>query len=1006
MATKRAIIEQLSRDELWAVVDQYGLTVADRRKVDLLVEAVVKAKKVAAREVLDGLKIDRLREIARAVGVDDGGREKAVLAARIAGDNGGDGGPTGGGNGHGGTSNGGAAGRAGGDGDEGAGFSLTAPTGKDGKPRKVTKRSPPPTEGVAGGASAEDVSTYKHDETRPNNPPVGLGDFDRPPPQPKKTYAYDPHLDPTLQWAGKAERTSFEVETVSLHIHEHVSTEAIVRAVKREPAQRDLFARIELPAGKEVDFYKHEVDWKNRLILGDSLVVMNSLLEREHMAGKVQCIYMDPPYGVKFNSNFQPFVHKRDVKDGDDASLTREPEQIQAYRDTWELGVHSYLSYLRDRLLLARELLAESGSVFVQISDENIHRVRSILDEVFGSDNFIAVITVSKTSGLSSPTAKTLTLATTADFVLWYGKNAAEAKYRQLFRPKANSKSRDEVYRHVELADGSRRALTPEEMERGRPNDPSARTYTLSDLSAQKPTTVFEYKYAGRTFHPGKRGWRTTREGFDRLALCRRLHVGGDTLRFVQFEDDFPVVKLTSLWEDTGTGSFLEEKTYVVQTGTKTIERCVLMTTDPGDLVLDPTCGSGTTAYVAEQWGRRWITCDTSRVALALARQRILTARFPYYRLRTPGRVRDGFLYRTVPHITLKSIAQNERLDACKTQEERERVIRDSAEQETLYDQPEQLADKVRVAGPFTVEAIPVASLGDATATASEDGSTDEGGKLETSTDAIPVGAEGDFIGWLIDKVRATGVYFPNGKHVPLATIRPVRGPSEWLHAEAEMGQNGGTKRVAVSFAPRSAPVTPHQVREALSATYGFQVVLFVGFALDPEAGKMITQGIHGRELFFANAAPDLLVGDLLKTKKTTRLFSVFGQPEVRTHTEPDGMVSVEVLGIDLYDPHTGTTSHDTGDNVAAWFVDHDYDGKTFCICQALFPARGMKNPWDKLQKALKGSIDEDKFEQLRKTRSLPFKPGKRVAVKVIDARGNEVIQLVEMGKGKGRSAS
>jgi adenine-specific DNA-methyltransferase len=998
MASKREIIEELNRDELQGLVQDFEVEVADRRKIELLREAAIKAKRFNARDVLERLSRDRLKELCRAFGLDDGGREKEPIVNRILGEE-----------------TKGAAPPPAGDedaGGEGAGgFSLTSPQAKPAGSKKVTRRAPAPSAGTGDTDANGDVRIYKHDHTRPNNPPVGLGDFDRPPPQPKKSYAYDPHLDPQLQWAGKAERTSFDVETVSLHIHEHVSTEAIIRAVRREEAQRSLFAQIELPPSKEVEFYKHEIDWKNRLVLGDSLTVMNSLLEREHMAGKVQCIYMDPPYGVKFNSNFQPFIHKRDVKDGDDASLTREPEQIQAYRDTWELGVHSYLSYLRDRLLLARDLLAEEGSVFVQISDENVHHVREIMSEVFGVESFVSTIVYVKTTGQTVET-----LAPAYDSILWYAKDRSRVKYRELFLPKEGGDEGAGVYTLLRGPGGERRRMSADEREDPRRVPPGWRIYRLDNMTSQSvgrtkgegAASWFKVRIGDKDYTPGEQSrWKTNEAGMTRLLKAQRAVPSGVSLAYVRFLDDFPVKPLSNVWTDTGTGSFTDDKVYVVQTGIKAIQRCLLMTTDPGDIVLDPTCGSGTTAYVAEQWGRRWITCDTSRVALALARQRLLTAKFPFYRLRTPGRVRDGFHYKTVPHITLKSIAQNERLDACTTQEERERVIRDSAEQETLYDQPEQLGDKVRVTGPFTVEAIPMASLGDAGD--HEDAATDVGpdapAPIETSADAIPVGAEGELIAWLTDKVRTTGVYFPNGKHVPLPTIRPVRGPSEWLHAEAEMGQNGSARRVAVSFAPRSAPVTPHQVREALGATYGYQVVLFIGFALDPEAGKMIAQGVHGRELFYANAAPDLLVGDLLKTKKTTRLFSVFGQPDVLPHWQPDGTVQLELLGMDIYDPHTGETHPETGENVAAWFVDHDYDGKTFCICQALFPARGMKNPWEKLQKALKGSIDEETFEQLRSTRSLPFKPGKRIAVKVIDARGNEVIQLLDSAKARRRVA-
>jgi adenine-specific DNA-methyltransferase len=845
---------------------------------------------------------------------------------------------------------------------------------------------PPRSRGIraAKASPANVVEIYKHDDKRKNIPPAGLVDLDKPPAQPTRAYKYDPHLDPQLTWAGKAEHTSFEVDTVSLHIHERVSPEAILRAVRREDVQGDLFARFELPDAKAIDFYQHDVGWANRLVLGDSLVVMNSLLEREQMAGKVQVIYVDPPYGVKFNSNFQPWISKRDVKDADDASLTREPQQIQAYRDTWTLGVHSYLTYLRDRLLLARELLSETGSVFVQIGDENVHLVRSVLDEVMGSDNFCSLISYAKTS-----TTTGRLLPGTNDYILWYAKDCTQVKYRSLYLAKAIGGAGAAKYDQVELPNGERRAMTAaEKADPDRALPRGARPYRLDNLTSPRireaRTGYFPIEIDGRKFLPSQGEWKTNQEGMQRLVAARRVQALKNSLGYVRFIDDFPAFGLTNSWSDVGgIQSRSDPKIYVVQTSTTAIERALLMTSDPGDLVLDPTCGSGTTAVVAEEFGRRWITCDTSRVALALARQRLLTARFPYYRLRST-RVRDGFHYKTIPHVTLKSIAQNARLDDCKTQPDRERVIRDSSEKEVLYDQPEVDNSRIRVTGPFTVEAIPVASL------EQRETLTEAGVAQKLATE----GTANDYLGMMIDLVKRSGVQFPNNRHLVMASLRPVRGPYEYLHAEADI-PNGVTKRAAVSFGPRHAPVTPAQVLGGISETRGYDIVIFIGFACDPEARKIIDAGVHGRELQFANAAPDILVGDLLKTTKTTRLFTAFGAPDVRVAPDEDQMVTVTLAGVDLYDPNSGETEHRNGDEVAAWFVDHDYDGRTFCVCQALFPGSG-KNPWEKLQKALKGTIDEDKFETLCTATSLPFKPGKKVAVKVIDDRGNEVIKLVD----------
>lgn len=970
---RRVALEQLPRDRLAELTARYELEVEDRRAASSHIDAIIRSRKVVFGEVLAGLKREELKEICRALGIDDSGKEKDAIVERILSL----------GNG---ASEAQEAARA------PAAGSAPEPLSLSPSPQLKEKKRRPASTGHRASMGGETVGDYRHDATRVNNPPAGLVEFDRPPPQPTKSYAYDPHLDPTLQWAGKAERTSFDVDTVSLHIHERVSTQAILRAVKREEAQRSLFADFDLPESKIIDFYHHEVGWANRLVLGDSLLVMNSLLEREHMAGKVQCVFMDPPYGVKFNSNFQPSVSRRDVKDGDDASLTREPEQIQAYRDTWTLGIHSYLAYMRDRLLLARDLLAESGSAFVQISDENVHHVREVMDEVFGADNFLSQIAFVKTSAQTSNF-----IPSTADYLLWYARSHEHVKFRELFAPKVVGGRAGGQYTWIEEPSGKRRKMSDAEW--AGDIRPGFRVFRPDNLTSARQgrvygaSGVFPVKHEGREFLPGGgQSWKTNETGAARLVAARRVHALGNTLCYVRYLDDFPVSGFSSVWDDTGNSGFGDARVYVVQTNTRVAARCLLMTTDPGDLVFDPTCGSGTTAFVAEQWGRRWITCDTSRVALTLARQRLLTAKFPFYCLRAQ-QVRDGFVYRTVPHITLKSIAQNPKLDECKTQADCERVIRESADQEVLYDQPEIDGGRVRVTGPFTVEAIPVASLEDPT-----DAST-----AAAAPAPSPSSAGSDYLGMMLDLLRRTGVQFAKTGNLPLPNLRPVKGPYEWLHAETEIGSNGGTKRVAVSFGPRHAPVTPVQVLGGIQETRGYDLVLFVGFACDPEARRVIDAGVHGRELHFAHAAPDILVGDLLKTSKATRLFTVFGAPDVEVHDEPEGLLSVELVEVNLYDPNTGETTRSKGEEVAAWFVDHDYDGRTFCVSQALFPSAGSRDPWEKLQKALKGTIDEDKFAQLRTTRSLPFKAGKKIAIKVIDDRGNEVIKIVDPKAGRSR---
>ncbi|MCG3197115.1 MAG: hypothetical protein GHCLOJNM_01599 [bacterium] len=604
------------------------------------------------------------------------------------------------------------------------------------------------------------IESYEHkDKLRVNNPPVGLVTPDTDPDAgAKKIYAYDPHLDPQLQWAGKAEHTSFEVPTVSLHVHERIDPRTIIEAVRKRPSpqpspsgrgwrgapgegvQLSLFEeeRNE-PLRDAIEFYRHAHGWSNRLVAGDSLLVMNSLLEKEGLAGKVQMIYLDPPYGIRYGSNFQPFVNKRDVKDGKDEDLTAEPEQIRAFRDTWELGIHSYLTYLRDRLLLARELLAESGSVFVQISDENVHHVRSLLQEVFGAGNYCGEIAFRKTSGTSSSLVGTVN-----DFLIWYAKDKAKVKFRQVFRAKTLGGEGTQEYTNVELPDGTIRKLSDEEQ-----SDP-ARLPNGSRVFVADPVVsagggdpndqVLKFQEGSRTYKIDcgpKRHWKTTRAGMEKLWNIGRL-LRAESLRiYKRYFDDFPFLPFNSMWDDTRGETQMD---YVVQTATKVIQRCLLMTTDPGDLVFDPTCGSGTTAYVAEQWGRRWITCDTSRVALTLAKQRLMTAVFDYYELaypspqpsprgrgsdgnplpmgeggRRPGEgeqgVWNGFKYKTVPHVTLKSIANNPDIREGMTRAQIDAAIARHAPQETLYDQPLVDRKKTRVSGPFTVEAVPAPAV-------------------------------------------------------------------------------------------------------------------------------------------------------------------------------------------------------------------------------------------------------------------------------------------------------
>jgi adenine-specific DNA-methyltransferase len=785
--------------------------------------------------------------------------------------------------------------------------------------------------------------------------------------------------------------------------------------------QKSLFGDPELPLHEAVEAYQHEMDWANRLILGDSLLVMNSLLERERMAGQVQMIYIDPPYGIGYNSNFQPRVDRRDVKDGKGEDLTREPEQIRAYRDTWTLGIHSYLTYLRDRLLVAKELLSETGSVFVQIGQDNLHTVRVVLDEVFGAENFVALIPFRK---------KTMPLGGAAieqmdDFLIWYAKSKQDMRYRPLFLHQ--SVEGDWNYQWAQLPDGSVVQLTREQIRNHALAPKDARLYMLKSLEPSGPMAsgMVDFEFEGRVFPHPRNGWATPPEGLWRLAVARRLAVDGNRLTYKLFADDYPVSPVTAPWQDT-IGP--RDKRFVVQTSSKVVARCLLMTTDPGDLVMDPTCGSGTTAFVAEQWGRRWITCDTSRVAVFLARQRLLTAKFDYYDLADEEQgVAGGFKYTMAPHITLKSIANNPELDPDKVaarredirtqhpdatdqeierllREANEEIIRANADQETLYDQPKVVRNKVRVSGPFTVEAIPPPSL-----EAMEE--TPIGGEPEGTASSLPdplsfaddalergSTATTEHIETLTEQLRKDGVLFPDNKHMVFASVTGCGGGV--IHAEGELANGGenGLKRVAISFGPLYGAVTGRQVEDGLREARigGYDGIIFCGFAFDAEAQATISQYANPKlRAFLAHARPDMLMTDdrgqsLLKTTASSQLFTVFGEPDVEVNETAEGHV-VRLLGVDVYDPVSGTVSSEGAARVAAWFVDTDYDGRTFCVCQAFFPDRSA---WRKLGKALKGTLDPERLEMLSGTTSLPFAPGKhrRVAVKVIDRRGNEVM--------------
>jgi len=822
-----------------------------------------------------------------------------------------------------------------------------------------------------------DLDKYTHiGEKRKNNPPVGLVSTSTDKLNGRTKYQHDPHIDPYLSWAGKAEGQTVEVQNVSLHIHERIDPARIIKSFLKPKKQEEQMSFFEQPQNdpplnKAIDFYKHDQDWTNRLIAGDSFLVMNSLLVKEGMAGKVQMVYFDPPYGIKYNSNFQPFVNKRDVKDGNDADIPAEPEMIQAFRDTWELGIHSYLTYLRDRLVLARELLHKSGSVFVQISDENVHHVREICDEVFGKENFVRIVIFAKTGSMISNE-----LGRTSDYLVWYGKSKKDLKYHQLF----DQKIPDEFYSNVELPDKSVRKITKAENADSSLLPDGARIFRLVSLEspgAPKEDTPFEFD--GEIFRPNKNShWKLSYpDSMNFLKRTERIVKNGNTIRWKYYIDDYPLKVLSEVWNDTA--GFNPDQRYVVETRTKVIARCLLMSTDPGDLVLDITCGSGTTAFVAEQWGRRWITCDTSRVAITLAKQRLMTAKYDYYELAYPEQgVKSGFKYKTVPHITLGSIANNE-----------------PPKQETLYDQPFILKNKVRVTGPFTVEAVPSLRV------KPFDGNMP---KLEVSgAELARTGETGKQAEWR-DELKASGIRATGGKMIQFSLVEPMTA-TRFLHARAEALEKDGANKLAyISFGPDYGPLEQRQAEAAMDEARKLKdkpdFVIFAAFHFDPEASKDIDQmEWKGVTILKAQMSVDLLTSDLRKKRSSNQSYWLIGQPDVEVKKLKDGKYTVKLNGFDYYNPATGEIESKGTKQIAIWFLDTDYDERSIMPDQVFFPEGDEKRDWTKLAKALKAEVNEDALERFSGVTSIPFSAGEheKIAVKIIDNRGIESFVIKEL---------
>ena len=916
------------------------------------------------------------------------------------------------------------------------------------------------------------ITTLRHEDASRKNIPTAeyepvLGEEDRRPIQ----VAYERRnrdLDPQLVWRGKDTQdwSDLVVQAPPLFIQEKVHPKVLIddlvrrskyaeaeRAAGEKGFQPDLFADFNgLPnAEARTEFYQHDANWSNRMILGDSLQVMVSLAEREGLRGKVQCIYIDPPYGIKFNSNFQWSTTSRDVKDGRAQHITREPEQVKAFRDTWRDGIHSYLTYLRDRLTVARELLTESESIFVQIGDENVHRVRTVMDEVFGDSNFVVTIKFSKTSGLGGKY-----LDETFDYLIWFAKNSESVKFRRLYLKRVLGAKGATQYNFTMHTDASYCPLVDSD---------GGKVFAHDNLTSQtgNETTIFPFQLADVEVRaPTKGGWKSNRAGISRLKKANRIIRIGNTPRYVRFFDDAPYYPMGSGWLDTGISGFGAKKFYVVQTHPKVIMRCILMTTDPGDVVLDPTCGSGTTAFVAENWGRRWITIDTSRVALALARARVMGARYPYYLLSdsrdgqlqeaeivrgapskapTHNNIRQGFVYERVPHITLKSIANNAEIDVIweKFQEvleplreqindalgasyeeweiprdaedawpeavrrshaswwahriARQQEVDDSiaakADYEYLYDKPYEDRRKVRVAGPFTVESLlPHRVLG-----------VDENDDLidNVAEAKLGYGEKQDFAAMVLDHLKTAGIQQAHKEdRISFSGIKPW--PGDLVCAEGvylEGGSDSGTeKRAAIFTGPEFGTVSrPDLVQAAREATDADFDVL-IACAFNYEAHSTEFNKLGRIPILKARMNADLhMAGDLKNTGKGN-LFVIFGEPDIDILDADDDQIQVKINGVDVFHPNTGEIRSDNADGIACWFIDTDYNEESFFVRHAYF--LGANDPYKALKTTLKAEINLEAWATLRSDTSHPFaKPRSgRIAVKVINHLGDEVMKV------------
>jgi adenine-specific DNA-methyltransferase len=918
-------------------------------------------------------------------------------------------------------------------------------------------------------AGGKIVEALKHDEAKRKNIPTAefQSVVEKEQQRPKAIrYPRNTDLDPQLVWRGKDEQdwSDLVVHAPPLYIQEKVHPKALIDDLLRQTRERaheggdltpDLFSDFNgIPKGADkTEFYQHDQNWSNRMILGDSLQVMASLAEREGLRGKVQCIYIDPPYGIKFNSNFQWSTASREVKDGKADQITREPEQVKAFRDTWRDGINSYLTYLRDRLVVARDLLSDSGSIFVQIGLENMNRVGLLLDEGFGDQNRVVQINFVT----ANPQTGSL-LEDNADHILWYAKDRSKAKYRTPYLPKSALKGGAAAYRFLRFPDLSIRTKNSEEAKSSDAIPSDARVFRGDKLTSSHPPGDFPVQFSGRSWPPGKGFWSTGELGMGRLKKADRLIGIGNTLSYVRYIDDFPCIPIGSVWTDTTTAGFASEKTYVVQTNPTVIQRCLLMTTDPGDLVLDPTCGSGTSATIAEQWGRRWITVDTSRVALALARARIMGARYPFYLLadslegqiraaevaRTApstkpvqSDIRHGFVYERVPHITLKSIANNAEIDviweqwqakleplrlklnatlkmqwqewempreadkawseAAKKlhaewwdariarQKEIDASITAKGEFEYLYDKPYDDKKKVRVAGPFTVESLsPHRMLG-----------VDEHDELidGMKEDGAEYSAKQTFPEMILENLKIAGVQQAHKENrITFSALTPW--PGEMICAEGRYMEGETEKRAAIFIGPEFGTVQRADLVEAAREAGDASFDVLIACAFNYEAHTTEFEKLGRLPVLKARMNADLHMAEDLKATGKGNLFVIFGEPDIDLLPQKDGKLRVKVNGVDVFKPQTGEVVSDGKDGIACWFIDTDYNEESFFVRHAYF--LGANDPYSALKTTLKTEVDKDAWETLNSDTSRPFDKPKsgRIAVKVINHLGDEVMKV------------